>query len=171
MNTILGGAFTSRLNLNLRERHGYTYGVRSGFAYRRAGGPFIIQTAVATDVTHRAVEQIVGEVRLMHDSGATNGEVADARDYLAGVLPLELQTTEQVCAMIAEIVIHDLPDDYFAGYRAAIRAVTADDVAAVARRHLHPDRFTVCVVGDAASIRDPLTGLGLGPVNVHAVHG
>jgi zinc protease len=169
MNTLLGGAFTSRLNLNLRERHGFTYGVRSGFAFRRAPGPFIIQTAVATEVTDRAIHEILHEVSRLRESGATHEEVDNARDYLAGVLPLELQTTEQVAARFADLVLYDLPDDYYQGYREAIRAVSADDVARVAREHLNPERTTFCVVGDARAIREPLATLGIGDVQVHRV--
>jgi zinc protease len=166
MNTIFGGAFTSRLNLSLRERHGFTYGVRSGFAFRRNPGPFTIQTAVAKDVTHRAVDEIARELQLMHDNGATEEEVANARDYLAGVVPLESQTADQLASRFAEIVLFDLPDDYYRGYRAAIQAVTVDDVARVAREHLHPDRLTYCIVGDAAAVREPLEGT-VGNITVH----
>ena len=169
MNTILGGAFTSRLNLNLRERHGFTYGVRSGFAFRRAPGPFIIQTAVATEVTDRAVHEILHEVSRLRESGASADEVQNARDYLAGVLPLELQTTEQVAARFADLVLYDLPDDYYQRYREAIRAVSSDDVARVAHDHLNPQRTTFCVVGDARAIREPLASLGIGDVQVHRV--
>jgi predicted Zn-dependent peptidase len=167
MNSILGGAFTSRLNLSLRERHGFTYGVRSGFAFRRSPGPFIIQTAVATEVTVRALDEIVKEIRLMHDSAATAAEVDDARDYLAGIVPLEFQTTEQVSARFADLVLHDLPDDYYSHHRAGFEAVTTEDVARVAREHLRPDSLTVCIAGDAAAIRDDLAALGIGEIRVH----
>jgi len=169
MNAILGGAFTSRLNLSLRERHGFTYGVRSGFAFRRTPGPFLIQTAVATDVTGRAVEEILREVHLMRDSGVTDAEVADARDYLAGVVPLELQTTDQVASRFADLVIHDLPDDYFQHYRDALASVTTEEVVLAARNHLHPERLLLCVVGDADAIEAPLTALARGPVEIHKV--
>jgi len=171
MNSILGGAFTSRLNLSLREKHGFTYGVRSGFAFRRAPGPFVIQTAVATEVTTRAVEEIVREVRLMHDAGATDVEVDDARDYLAGVVPLEFQTTEQVSARFADLVLYDLADDYYATHRAGFEAVTTADVVRVAREHLKPDALTLCVVGDASAIRSDLEATGFGEVEVHAIPG
>jgi len=169
MNTILGGAFTSRLNLSLRERHGFTYGARSGFAFRRKPGPFIVQVAVATDVTARAVEEALKEIRLLRDMGATEEETAAARDYLAGILPLELQTTEQIAARIADIVVFDLPDTYFQDYRARLATVTADDVLRVARTHLRSDRLAIVVVGDAEQITEPLRTLGVGPVEVHRV--
>jgi len=169
MNTILGGAFMSRLNLNLREKNGFTYGVRSGFSFRRAPGPFLVQTAVATEVTDRALVEMLQEIELLRSDGVREDEAANARDYLAGVLPLELQTTQQIASRFAELVIHDLPDDYFQGYRAAIQAVTADDVVRVARTHLDPDRLTFCIVGDAAAVQAPLEATGRGRVQVHAV--
>ncbi len=167
MNTLLGGAFTSRLNLSLRERHGFTYGARSDFTFRRRPGPFQVQTAVATDVTARAVEEILNEVHRLRDEPATSDEVAAARDHLAGTLPLELQTTDQLAGRLAELVVYDLPDDYFEHYPERIMAVTVDDVQRVARAHLRPERFALVVVGDAAAIAPSLEKLGVGPVEVH----
>lgn len=169
MNTILGGAFTSRLNLNLRERHGFTYGARSAFGFRRNGGSFTIATAVGTDVTARAVEEITGEVRRMHDTGAADDEVANARDYLTGVMPLELQTAEDVADQLALLFVHDLPDDWHRAQREAIAALPPADVSRVAAAHLRPDGLSITVVGAADTIAEPLSALGLGPVNVHEV--
>ncbi len=168
MNSLLGGAFTSRLNMSLRERHGFTYGVHSGFGFRRRPGPFLISTAVATDVTARAVEETLREIHRLRDEAASAGEVAAARDYLAGTLPLELQTTEQLAGRLADLVIYDLPDDYFDRYRERILAVTPEEVQRVARAHLQPERLAIVVVGDAAAIVAGLEQLGVGPVQVHS---
>jgi predicted Zn-dependent peptidase len=169
MNTILGGAFISRLNLNLRERNGYTYGVRSAFSFRRAPGPFIVQTAVATEVTDRALEEILREIELLRAEGATEEEVSNAREYLAGVFPLELQTTEQIASRFSDLILYGLPDDYFQSYRAAILNVTRDDIIRVARTHLQPEHLLFCIVGDAASVQNPLASTGRGNVQVHTV--
>jgi len=166
-NTLFGGAFTSRLNLNLREKNGFTYGVRSGFAYRRTPGPFVIQTAVATDVTARAIEEILAETAKLRADGASDDEVRNARDYLAGVMPLELQTSRQMAARMTELFTYGLPTDHFAGYRAGLAAVSAADVLRVARAQIEPERFVIAVVGDAAQIRGPLEALDAGPVTVH----
>ncbi len=166
MNSLLGGAVTSRLNMSLRERHGFTYGIRSGFAFRRRPGPFLISTAVATDVTARAVEETLREVHRLRDEPAPADEVAAARDYLAGTLPLELQTTEQLAGRLADLVIYDLPDDYFDRYRERILAVTPAEVQRVARAHLHPEHLAIAIVGDATAIVPALEGLGVGPVQV-----
>jgi zinc protease len=167
MNALFGGAFTSRLNLSLREKHGFTYGVRSGFAYRRAAGPFVVQTAVATDVTVRAVAEILREIDEIRARGATEEEVAAARDYLAGILPLELQTTEQLAGRLADLVVYDLPPDYFRHHRARTSAVTAADVARVAREQLRADNLAVVIVGDASVIADDLRALDAGTVEIH----
>ena len=168
MNTILGGAFTSRLNMSLRERHGFTYGARSAFAFRRRPGPFTVDVAVASDVTARAIEEALREVQALRSDGPTADELDSARDYLRGILPLTLQTTEQLASRIGELVIYDLPDDYFAAYRARIADVTAADVQRVAREAVRPDALAIVVVGDADQVRGPIEALGLGEIQVHA---
>lgn len=166
MNTILGGSFTSRLNMSLRERYGFTYGARSRFAFRRRPGPFVVQTAVATEVTGKAVQHTLRELAELQGQGASDDEVASARDYLRGVLPLQLQTTGQLSGRLAELVTYGLSDDYYDRYRDRVAAVTTDDVARVARRHLHLDRLAVVVVGDADSVAPELEQLDIGPVRV-----
>jgi zinc protease len=169
MNSILGGAFTSRLNMNLREKQGFTYGVQSSFAYRRSRGPFVISTAVATDVTARAVEEILKDVALLRSEGVTAEELNNTRDYLAGLLPLEVQTTEQVAVKLTELFAYSLPEDYFDSYRDRIAAVSSDDVLRVAQQHVRPEKFTAVIVGDAEQIEKPLRELDFGRLEVHAI--
>ena len=165
-NMILGGMFTSRLNLNLRERNGFTYGVRSRFSLRSRPGPFQVSTAVGNDVTAAAVREIVSELELMAERGPLEAEVTAARDYAAGVFGLQLETAGQVATRIAQLVIYGLPDDYFDHYRDAVRAVTVEGSAAAARAYLRPREAQVVLVGDASAIRGPLEALDLGPVDV-----
>jgi zinc protease len=164
LNTIIAGAFTSRLNMTLREKHGFTYGVRSQFAFRRGAGPFVIHTAVASDVTTRAVEETLRELREISENGATADEVRNARDFLAGTLPLEMQTTEHIAARIAELHTFRLDPDYFEHWRDHIGAVSESDVARVARDHLHTDRFAIVVVGNAAAVESDLRAAALGDI-------
>jgi zinc protease len=164
LNSIIGGAFTSRLNLSLREKHGFTYGVRSTFAFRRGPGPFIIQTAVASDVTARAIEEALRELRAIRDVGVAEEEVRNARDYVAGTLPLEMQTTEQLAARVAELHTYDLPADNFENYREQIAAITRADVMRAARTHLQLDRLAIVVVGDADAVEQELRALDVGDV-------
>jgi zinc protease len=165
-NTVLGGAFTSRLMLNLREEQGFTYGVRSRFAFRRSAGPFRISTAVATEVTAPAVAHALAEVEGLVEEGPTLREVERARDFIAGVFPLHLETTGQVAARIGEVLVYGLPDDFFASYRDRIRAVSPQDVLAAGREVLDPGKMVVVVVGEAEAVRGPLEDLGVGPVDV-----
>ncbi len=171
MNTLLGGAFTSRLNLNLRERNGFTYGVRSRFALRSHPGPFQVSTAVGTEVTAPAVGEILGELeRLVHD-GPTEEEVLSSRDYIAGVFPLRVETVAQIASRISELIIFGLEDDYHRTYRDRIRSITTEQAAEAARRHVRPSEVQVVVVGDAESVVSPLEALDIGPVEVVAARG
>ncbi|MEX2530065.1 MAG: pitrilysin family protein [Gemmatimonadota bacterium] len=165
-NSILGGAFTSRLNMNLRERHGFTYGVRSRFAQRRHGGTFKIGTSVQTEVTARALAEAEGELRRFVSEGPTPSEVAQAREYLSGIFPLRMETTAQLTARLAEVLIYHLPDDHHHRYRERIRAVTPEGVRDAVGRHVDPGRARLVVVGDAKRIAGELEDLGLGPVEV-----
>lgn len=167
MNTILGGAFTSRLNMSLRERHGFTYGARSAFDFRRSPGPFTVDVAVASDVTARAIDEARKEIRQLREEGPTAKELDSARDYLRGILPLRLQTTAALADQLSGLFVYHLPTDYFATYRDRIAAVSGADVHRVAREAIRPDEMTIIVVGDADQIEQPLRDLDLGDVNVH----
>jgi zinc protease len=166
-NAILGGTFTSRLNLNLRETRGFTYGVRSSFAFRRGPGPFSVRTSVDTEVTAEAVHEAVGEVERYAADGPTPAEVDAARDYVAGVFPLRLETSAQIAGRVAELLVHDLPDDAWTRYREEIRAVDVTSARDAIARHVRPAELTIVVVGDADRIREPLATLDLAPVQVH----
>jgi len=166
MNTILGGAFTSRLNINLREKQGFTYGVRSGFAFRKEPGPFLIETAVATEVTAPALEEAYRELVLLREEGAREEEVSAAKDFLRGIMPLQLQTTGRLASRLADIIVYDLPDDYFEHYRDQIAAVGPEEVHRVAQKHLRPERLAITIVGEAGAITEPLAELEIGSIEM-----
>lgn len=168
MNAILGGLFSSRINLNLREKHAFTYGASSGFDWRRRAGPFVVSTAVKSEVSDRAVGEILREIDRMREAAPEPGEVTLATDYLAGVFPLRYESTDAVAGAIANTVIHALPEDWFSSYRDHVRAIDADAVLAAARAHLDPTRLLALAVGDASAIRAPLERLGIGDVQVAA---
>ena len=168
-NNILGGAFTSRLNMNLREKNGFTYGVRSAFAFRKQPGPFLIQTAVATDVTARALSEIWKETEQLLRDGPTEEEVRAARDYLSGTIPLELETTEQIAARASEIFVFDLPPNYYALHRDQLRNVSTQQAADAARKHVRMDDFVITIVGDATALENELAALNIGNVAVHQI--
>ena len=168
-NLVLGGSFSSRLNLNLRERHGFTYGVRSSFAARRSAGPFRVSTSVETRVTAAAVREILHEIEVFAEEGPTEDEIATARNYLAGVFPLRLETTGQIASRIGGLFAFDLPDDYYRGWRDRVRRVTAAEAAAAVRRHIRPAALQTVVVGDAGAVAAELEEVGAGPVRIHDV--
>jgi zinc protease len=165
-NMVLGGMFTSRLNLNLREKHGFTYGVRSRFAFRSRPGPFQVSTAAGNDVTAPAVREIMHELVRMADEGPTDDEVAAARDYAAGIFGLQLETVGQIASRVSQLVVYGLPDDHFDRYRESIRSVTTSEAATAAARHVRPAEVQIVVVGDASVIGDPIRELELGPVEI-----
>jgi zinc protease len=157
MNAVLGGLFSSRINLNLREAHGYTYGAFSGFEWRRGAGPFIVSTAVKSEVTAAAVQEILGEIDRMRRDEISEDELALSTSYLDGVFPIRYETTSAIAAALANLVIHELPDDYYDRYREQVRAVTTGGVLRAAQAHLHPDQLRIVVVGDPQTIAAPLT--------------
>ncbi len=166
MGAILGGLFNSRLQLNLRENKGYTYGVGAGFDMRRGAGPFAVRTAVHTEATAPAIAEALAELRRIRDTLVTPAELAVARDYLVGVFPLRFETPGAVVAAIGGLFAHGLPDDELARYRGQIERVSADDVQKAAREHIHPDRIAIVIVGDADAIGKEVEGAGFGDMEI-----
>jgi predicted Zn-dependent peptidase len=166
MNTILGGAFTSRLNTKLREEKGHTYGAGSGFSMRRAPGPFVAQAAVHTPVTHEALADVLHEIGRMGEEHVEPAELERAKRYVALRLPQRFESVTDITARLSEIALYDLPDDYFASYVDRIMAVTAEDVRSAAERHLDPGRMVAVVAGDRQAIEEPLRALGIGAVEI-----
>lgn len=165
-NAILGGLFSSRLNLNLREEHAYTYGAHSGVDWRRWAGPFSMDAAVQSDVSAKAIREMLKEFDRIRAEPVTDSELSLAISYLDGVFPIRFETTRAIASALASQAIYRLPADYYDTYRAHIRAVTADDILRVARTHFDPSRLQIVAVGDADAITGPLTELGLGDVTI-----
>jgi predicted Zn-dependent peptidase len=163
LNTILGGSFTSRLNQNLRETHGYTYGARSSFSMQRLAGPFSAGASVQTAKTDSALIEFFREMRGVRDVPVPAAELAKAKAYLTLGLPAEFETTRGAAGMFAELLNNDLPLDTYDSFIAKLNAVTAADVQRAARRHIRPDEFAVVVVGDRAKIEAPIQALKEGP--------
>ncbi len=167
MNAVLGGLFSSRINLNLREAHGYTYGAHSGFEWRRWAGPFTIDAAVTREVTDAAVREVLHEIDRIRTDDVAESERSLATSYLDGVFPIRYEKTSAIASALANLVTYGLPPDYYDGYRAHVRAVTVGDIRAAARAHVDPDRLQMVVVGDPAVVRAPLERLNFGPVTVY----
>ena len=171
MNAVLGGLFSSRINLNLREAHAYTYGAFSSFDWRRNAGPFTVATAVRSDVTDAAVHEIMLEINRLRDSGVTDDELTLATSYLDGVFPIRFESTTAIANALASLVSYGLPDDYFDRYRDSIRSVTAARVLDAARTFVRPDELQIVAVGDPAVVRAPLEKLAIGPVLAYDAEG
>ncbi|AHG88452.1 peptidase M16 domain protein [Gemmatirosa kalamazoonensis] len=170
MNAILGGLFNSRVNMNLREEHAYTYGAGSGFDWRLAAGPFDVSSAVQSDVTSAALGEILKEIDRMRAEPVSPSELSLATSYLDGVFPIRYETTAAIASALSNLTIYGLPEDYFDTYRDRIRGVTAADVQAAAVKYLKPDELQLVVVGNP-SVRPDLESLGAGPVTVYDAEG
>jgi zinc protease len=166
MSAILGGLFNSRLNRNLREDKGYTYGAHAGFDFRRSAGPFAARAAVATDVTVPAVRETLLELERLRAAAVRPDELDAARDYLIGVFPLRFETSSAVAGAIGGLVVQGLPDDELTRYRSAIAEVTGEAVLAAARDHVRPDEAAIVLVGDADAFLPALEAEGFGPITV-----
>ncbi|MGX9221373.1 M16 family metallopeptidase [Massilia varians] len=166
LNAALGGMFSSRLNNNLRETKGYTYGISSWFRYDRTPGPFVIASSVRRDATGASVREIFSEVNAMRDAPLPAAELDTARDAQVLSLPGAFETNADIGASMADIFIYGLPLDYYARLPAQLSAVTAAQVQAAARKYLAPERMKVVAVGDRKRILPQLQTLGLGTVEV-----
>jgi zinc protease len=160
MNALLGGVFNSRINLNLRERHGYTYGARSTFVFRRQAGPFVVSAPVRNEVTREAITEVLGELRRIRTGDVDERELEDTKNYMMGVFPATVQTSSDVASRLVDMELYGLPQDYFDRYRENIGAITREDVERVAKKYIDPDRALIVVVGSASQIREPLGTLG-----------
>ena len=164
MNYTLGGSFGSRINMNLREEHGYTYGARSGFNFYREGGPFTAGALVKTDVTAPATKELLLELKRMIAEPATPAELKMAKDALVQSIPAQFETTAATAAAMSSIFVYNRPLDYFSKLPEKYTAVTADDVQRVAKATIHPDHFIILAVGDKSKIETGLKELNLGPI-------
>ena len=167
MNAVLGGLFGSRINLNLREEHGYTYGASSYYDWRKGPGPFVISTAVQSDVTAAALGEIFMEVGRIRETEVSPEELSLATDYLQGVFPIRYETTSSIASALASLVIYGLPADYYDTYRRNIGKVSTRDVLAAAKAHINPHELQTVIVGDAAVIAEPLRKASIAAVQIY----
>ena len=165
LNTVLGEAFTSRLNTNLREVHGYAYGAGSRFDMRLDAGPFYAAAGVQTDKTAEALKEFFVELNRIHEPIPAE-ELEKAKNYLALLLPRSFETTRGTAGALAQAWIYNLPADYYTTYADRVRAVTAADVKRAADRYIVPDKLAVVIVGDRKVIESSVKALNLGPLSV-----
>ena len=165
LNTILGEAFTSRLNTNLREVHGYAYGASSRFDMRLSAGAFSASAGVQTDKTGESVKEFFNELTRIHAPVGAE-ELEKARNYLALLMPRSFETTRGTADALAQAWIYGLPADYYTTFAERVRAVTAADVKRVADKYIQPDKLAVVIVGDRKTIEPAVKALNLGTLTV-----
>lgn len=172
MNFILGGHFQSRLNANIREEKGYSYGVRSFFSYGKGPGPFNAGGDVVSDKTDAALVEFMKELRGIHgDRPITDEEMQMARDTLIQRLPSQFSSVSAIGSSITSLYVQGLPPDYYQNYAKAVRAVTKDDVLRVAKQYVDLDHLNIVIVGDRKSIEAPLKATGIAPIVILDEHG
>jgi len=165
-NRILGGFFSSRLNLNIREDKGYSYGTRSRFDGKVHRGAFTMGGRVQTEVTAPALVEFMKEMEGMTGKRpVTRDELEFARSSVLLGYPARFETNGEMAGVLGDIAVYGLAEDYLTAYPKRVAAVSVDDVMAVSRRALHPDKVAVIVVGDLKKIEDPIRKLNLGPIH------
>jgi len=165
LNTVLGGSFTSRLNNNLREVHGYAYGAGSGFDMRASAGPFAASAGVQTDKTAEALTEFFNELNGILKPVPAD-ELARAKNYVSLRFPGTFETTGDLSRRLEDMVVFQLADDYFSKYVTNIQAVTVADVERVAQKYILPQRVAVVVVGDRKTIEPAIRALNLAPIKI-----
>jgi zinc protease len=164
MNEVLGGGFSSRVNLNLREKHGYSYGASSQLGRYRGVGPITVRSSVQTQFTGASVKEMLNEVTGMQNAPVSPDELNRAKESIIRSLPAGFITGTDLAATFGRVFIYDLPPDYYQGFPSRISQINAGDVQNVALQYLRPQDMKVVAVGDKASIVPQLAALSLGPV-------
>jgi len=164
-NMILGGQFVSRINMNLREDKGYTYGARTAFEFRRAPGPFVLHASVQSDATAEALKESLAEIGAIRgDRPVTRQELEVGRASLTRGYPRNFETADQIARAAAQLALYELPDDYFTTFVPKVLALTEEAVTAVAAKHIDPARLLSVIVGDRDKLSPSLRALDLGEI-------
>lgn len=160
MNNILGGSFTSRINSNLRERNGYTYGARSYFELKKYAGDFSAETDVKGDITGKAVNEIITEINKMRSEYITDDELSIMKNYITGNFPLQLETPGAIASRVIALKLFGLEDDYYQKYISNVNAVTKEDVKKAAEEYLHPDNLVISIAGNVKELEKQMKQFG-----------
>jgi len=166
LSQVLGGGFRARMNMNLRERHGWTYGAFAGLSPLQGTGTFFVSSSVRTNATDSAVAEIVREYRRIATEPVPGEELSAALANMVGSFPNSVQTVQGLSGRYETLLLYGLPMDFWTTYRERLAGVTPADIAAVGRQKLTPDAVTVVVAGDLSKIEAPIRALNLGTVEV-----
>lgn len=165
LNLVLGGQFSSRLNLNLREKNGYTYGIHSRFNYWKDSGYFGISTSVDTDITNSALKEIFYEANNIRN-GITLQEMIFAKSSLIKRFPSNFETYRQIAGNLTSKVLHNLPDNYFDNYITSINSLSLDDINKVGTISIFSEEFVTVLVGDSQKILEQIKGAEFGEIKI-----
>lgn len=171
MNNILGGLYSSRINVNLREDHGYTYGSFSFFSYKRAAGAFGAGGGIRSDATGPAVQEILKEMERVRSSAPTDEELRLAKGAFSQSLAGRFESGEQTANTVGDLFVYDFPLDYYRHLPDRITAVTSEEVQRMAQKYIHPENAVVIGAGDRSKIEDQLKKLSIGEVQVRDYEG
>jgi zinc protease len=163
---VLGGGFGSRINMNLREKHGWTYGAFASFGPLQQTGTFSVNSAIRTNATDSAIAEGVREFRRLASEPVTNEELSDQLANVIASFPNSVQTVQGLLNNLATIVTYSLPLNYYSTYRERLAAVTPADISRLGKTKLSPSALTIVAVGDLKTIEAPIRALNLGSVEV-----
>jgi len=172
LNTILGGQFQSRLNANIREQKGYSYGVSSNFGYGKGPGAFRAGGAIVSAKTDAALIEFMKELKgIVGEKPVTDEELKTAKDSLIQGLPQRFGSVTGISSAITSLVVQGLPDDYYQTYARNVSAVTKEDLARVAKRYIDLDHLAIVIVGNRAEIEAGLKATGIAPITLLDIEG
>ena len=160
MNTLLGGYFTSRINKNLREVNGFTYGARSYFSWKKFQGDFSVETDVKNSLTAKAVKEIIYEIKKIRDEFVTEDELFSVKNYLSGNFPLQLETPNAIATKVLNLELYELDKNFYNTYITAINSVTKEDIKNCAEKYLHPENLAIAIVSNLSETKKEMEEIG-----------
>jgi zinc protease len=160
MNTLLGGSFTSRINKNLREVHGYTYGSRSNFNWKKYSGDFCVETDVKTDITLDAINEILNELEKIKNEYVSEEELQNVKNYISGNFPLQLETPNAIASKVISLKLYGLEHDYYNTFISNVNKVSIENIKTMAEKYIHPDKIIISAAGNSEVLYESLKPLG-----------
>lgn len=160
MNTLLGGYFTSRINKNLREVNGYTYGARSFFSCYKYSGDFSISTEVKNEITSNTIKEILKELDVIKNEFVSEDELQNVKNYISGNFPLQLETPNAIASKIINLKLYDLHDNYYNTYIRKVNSLIVQDIRNAANEYLYPEKLTISIAGSTNEIKDLMEQFG-----------
>lgn len=160
LNTMLGGSFTSRINRNLREEKGLTYGVRTAFSFMKYSGDFSIEAEINHEKAGQAVEEIIGELNDIRNNYAENDEIQQVKNYISGNYPMQLESSNSVAGKILSLELYGVNKNYYSNYLSEVDSISQEDIIGTAGKYILPDELTIVAAGNVKKLKEQLSGFG-----------